>query len=171
MFMGEYNHTVGQILITGADFSNEERKLNFENTIYRLIELGVIPIVNENDTIATDEISVGDNDTLAAIVACSVQADLLVLLSDIDGLYTKDPHKYPDACLIPVVTEITPSIESLAEGAGSGLGTGGMATKISAARMTMRKGVDMVIANGARPEQLYDIAEGRPAGTRFASIV
>ncbi len=161
----EYNHTVGQILITGADFSNEERKLNFENTIYRLIELGVIPIVNENDTIATDEISVGDNDTLAAIVACSVQADLLVLLSDIDGLYTKDPHKYPDACLIPVVTEITPSIESLAEGAGS------MATKISAARMTMRKGVDMVIANGARPEQLYDIAEGRPAGTRFASIV
>ncbi len=167
----EYNHTVGQILITGADFSNEERKLNFENTIYRLIELGVIPIVNENDTIATDEISVGDNDTLAAIVACSVQADLLVLLSDIDGLYTKDPHKYPDACLIPVVTEITPSIESLAEGAGSGLGTGGMATKISAARMTMRKGVDMVIANGARPEQLYDIAEGRPAGTRFASIV
>ncbi len=168
---GEYNHTVGQILMTGADFSNEDRKRNFENTIYRLIELGVIPIVNENDTIATDEISVGDNDTLAAIVACSVKADLLVLLSDIDGLYTKDPHKNPDARLIPVVTEITPSIESLADGAGSGLGTGGMATKISAARMTMQEGVDMVIANGANPQLLYDIAQGLPAGTRFARLL
>lgn len=167
---GEYNHVVGQILLTGSDFSHEDRKKNFENTIYRLIELGVIPIVNENDTIATEEISVGDNDTLAAMTACSVKADLLVLLSDIDGLYTKDPHKNEDATLIPVVTEITPSIESLADGGGSALGTGGMVTKIHAARMAMENGVDMVIANGSRPEVLYDIAEGKLAGTRFSGI-
>ena len=150
--------------------SQEDRKVNFENTILRLIELGVIPIVNENDTIATDEISVGDNDTLGAMVACSIQADLLVLLSDIDGLYTKDPHKNQDATLIPVVTEITPSIEGLAEGEGSGLGTGGMVTKIHAARMAMEHGVDMVIANGTMPTVLYDIAEGKLAGTRFSGI-
>lgn len=167
---GEYNHVVGQILLTGSDFSHEDRKKNFENTIYRLIELGVIPIVNENDTIATEEISVGDNDTLAAMTACSVKADLLVLLSDIDGLYTKDPHKNEDATLIPVVTEITPSIESLADSGGSALGTGGMVTKIHAARMAMENGVDMVIANGSRPEVLYDIAEGKLAGTRFSGI-
>lgn len=166
----EYNHVVGQILLTGADFSHEDRKVNFENTILRLIELGVIPIVNENDTIATDEISVGDNDTLGAMVACSIQADLLILLSDIDGLYTKDPHKNQDATLIPVVTEITPSIESLAEGEGSGLGTGGMITKIHAARMAMEHGVDMVIANGTMPTVLYDIAQGKLAGTRFSGI-
>lgn len=166
----EYNHTVGQILLTGADFSHDDRRANFENTIYRLIELGVIPIVNENDTIATDEISVGDNDTLAAMAACSVKADLLVLLSDIDGLYTKDPHKNLDARLIPVVTEITPSIMNLAEGEGSGLGTGGMVTKLHAAQLAMDAGIDMVIANGARPLALYDIAEGKPVGTRFAGI-
>ncbi len=166
----EYNYTVGQILLTGADFSNEERRQNFENTIYRLIELGVIPIVNENDSIATEEISVGDNDTLAAMAASSVQADLLVLLSDIDGLYTKDPHKNKDARLISVVTEITPGIVSLADGEGSGLGTGGMATKIEAARMAMEQGFDMVIANGAKPQTLYDIVEGKPAGTRFAGL-
>lgn len=166
----EYNHTVGQILLTGSDFSHDDRRLNFENTIYRLIELGVIPIVNENDTIATEEISVGDNDTLAAMAACSVKADLLVLLSDIDGLYTKDPHKNQDARLIPVVTEITPSILNLAEGEGSGLGTGGMVTKLHAAQLAMDEGIDMVIANGARPLALYDIAEGKPVGTRFAGI-
>lgn len=164
---GEHNHTVGQILLTGSDFSHEDRKENLENTICRLIELGVIPIVNENDTIATDEISVGDNDTLAAMAACSVDADLLVLLSDIDGLYTKDPHKSHDAQLIPLVTEITPEIIELADGEGSGLGTGGMATKINAAQIAMGHGVDMVIANGARPQELYRIVEGRQAGTRF----
>lgn len=165
----EYNHTVGQILLTGSDFSHDDRRENFQNTMYRLLELGVIPIVNENDTIATEEISVGDNDTLAALTACSVKADLLVLLSDIDGLYTEDPHKNPDAKLIPLVMEITPKIEELADGAGSGLGTGGMATKIHAAKIAMEHGVDMVIANGARPEALYDIVQGRQAGTRFQS--
>ena len=164
---GEYNHIVGQILLTGADFSHADRKENFENTIHRLLELGVIPVVNENDSIATDEISVGDNDTLAAMAACSVQADLLVLLSDIDGLYTKDPHKNQDAELIPLVTEITPEIRELADGKGSGLGTGGMVTKIHAASIAMEHGVDMVIANGARPQKLYDIVEGRKGGTRF----
>ena len=166
----EYNHTVAQILLTGADFSHEDRRANFENTIYRLLELGVIPIINENDTISTEEITVGDNDTLAAIVACSAKADLLVLLSDIDGLYTKDPHKNRDARLIPVVTELTPSILSLAEGAGSELGTGGMATKLKAAGMAMEDGVDMVIANGSKAAVLYDIVEGKPIGTRFAGI-
>lgn len=164
---GEYNHIVGQILLTGSDFSHEDRKENFENTILRLIELGVIPVVNENDTIATDEISVGDNDTLAAMVACSVDADLLILLSDIDGLYTKDPHKSQDAQLIPLVMEITPEIKELAEGKGSGLGTGGMVTKLHAAEIAMNHGVDMVIANGARPCKLYNIVEGETVGTRF----
>lgn len=164
---GEYNHIVGQILLTGSDFSHEDRKKNFENTILRLIELGVIPVVNENDTIATDEISVGDNDTLAAMVACSVDADLLILLSDIDGLYTKDPHKCDDAQLIPLVMEITPEIQLLAKGKGSGLGTGGMITKLHAAGIAMNHGVDMVIANGARPRRLYNIVEGEAVGTRF----
>lgn len=169
LFSG-YNHTVAQILLTGSDFTNDDRKANFENTIYRLIELKVIPVVNENDTIVTDEISVGDNDTLAALVSCSVKADLLVLLSDIDGLYTKDPHKNQDARLIPLVTEITPSIEGLADSEGSGLGTGGMMTKLNAARMAMDDGVDMVIANGSKPDVLYDIVKGRQVGTRFVGI-
>ncbi len=154
-------------MLTGSDFSHADRKENFENTILRLIELGAIPVVNENDTIATDEISVGDNDTLAAMVACSVRADLLVLLSDIDGLYTKDPHKNPDAKLIPLVRELTPQIRELAEGKGSGLGTGGMITKLNAAQIAMQQGVDMVIANGARPRKLYNIVEGEAVGTRF----
>ena len=164
---GEYNHAVGQIFLTGEDFSHANRKENFENTIHRLIELGVIPIVNENDTIATDEISVGENDTLAALVACILDADLLVLLSDIDGLYTKDPHKCPDARLIPFVKEITDEIRQLADGKGSELGTGGMTTKINAAQIVMEHGVDMVIANGARPRKLYNIVEGEMVGTRF----
>lgn len=164
---GDYNHTVGQILLTGADFSHADRKENFQNTLYRLLELGVVPVVNENDTIATDEISVGDNDTLGAMVACSAEADLLVLLSDIDGLYTKDPHKNQDAELIPLVTVITPEIVALADGKGSGLGTGGMATKINAARIAMEHGVEMVIANGARPKALYEIVAGAAVGTRF----
>lgn len=165
----EYNHTVAQILLTGADIDHPGRKQNFQNTLYRLLELEALPIINENDTVATDEIRVGDNDTLAAIVASCVRADLLVLLSDIDGLYTADPHRHRDAMLIPLVTDITPQIEALAGGEGSALGTGGMATKLHAARLATEAGVDMVIANGSRPELLYDIAAGLPAGTRFAA--
>ena len=163
-----YNHTVAQILLTGVDVEHEGRRQNFQNTLTRLLELGALPIINENDTVATDEItSIGDNDTLAAIVSCCVKADLLVLLSDIDGLYTANPHTHAEAKLIPQVDQITPEVLALADGAGSALGTGGMSTKLRAARMVTADGADMVIANGSHPELLYDIAEGKEAGTRF----
>ena len=163
----EYNHTVAQILLTGEDVEHSERRENFENTMERLLELGSLPIINENDTVATAEIKVGDNDTLGAIVARCVKADLLVLLSDIEGLYTADPRKNPSAKLIPVVEEVTPEIEALAGGVGSGLATGGMATKLRAAKMVAEVGCDMIITNGEHPEVLYDIAEGKAVGTRF----
>ena len=163
----QYNHTVAQILLTGEDIDHPDRRENFENTLYRLLELGALPVINENDTIATAEIKVGDNDTLGGIVACCVKADLLVLLSDIEGLYTADPRKDPEAKLIPTVEEVTTDIEALAGGVGSALGTGGMATKIRAAKMVTAAGCDMVITNGIYPERLYDIVEGKPVGTRF----
>lgn len=163
----QYSHTVAQVLLTGEDVDHPERRENFENTMERLLELGALPVINENDTIATAEIKVGDNDTLGAIVACCVKADLLVLLSDIEGLYTADPRKDPDAKLIPTVEEVTPEIEALAGGVGSSLGTGGMATKLRAAKMVTAMGCDMVITNGEHPERLYDIAEGKDIGTRF----
>ena len=166
----EYNHTVAQILLTAVDVEHTDRRKNFEATLYRLLELGALPIINENDTISTAEIrSIGDNDTLAAIVACCARADLLVLLSDIEGLYTANPHTHPDAQLIPLVEEITPEILALAEGASSALGTGGMQTKLRAAQMVTADGVDMVIANGSKPDILYQIAAGEPAGTRFVA--
>ena len=167
MLFAKYNHTVAQVLLTGEDMEDTSRHQNFINTMDRLLDLGVLPVINENDTIATAEISVGDNDTLGAVVSTSVRADLLVLLSDIDGLYTADPRKDPHAELIPQVEEITPEIIALAGGAGSGLGTGGMATKIRAAQIVTQAGGQMVITNGDRPEVLYDIVEGRPVGTRF----
>ena len=163
----QYNHTVAQILLTGEDVDDTERRQNFENTMERLLELGALPVINENDTVATAEIKVGDNDTLGAIVARCVKADLLVLLSDIEGLYTADPRKDPSAKLIPVVEEVTPEIEALAGGVGSGLATGGMATKLRAAKMVAQVGCDMIITNGEHPEVLYDIAEGKDVGTRF----
>lgn len=163
----QYNHTVAQILLTGEDVDHDDRRQNFENTMARLLELGALPIINENDTVATAEIKVGDNDTLGAIVACSIHADLLVLLSDIEGLYTADPRKDPEARLIPVVEKVTPEIEGLAGGAGSGLGTGGMATKLRAAKMVTAAGCDMIITNGERPQVLYDVADGKAVGTRF----
>ena len=163
----QYNHTVAQILLTGEDIDHEDRRQNFENTIYRLLELGALPVINENDTIATAEIKVGDNDTLGGIVACTVKADLLVLLSDIEGLYTADPRKDPSATLIPVVEKVTAEVEALGGGVGSGLGTGGMATKLRAAKMVTTAGCDMIIANGEKPALLYDIVDGKPVGTRF----
>ena len=135
--------------------------------MFRLLELGALPIINENDTVATAEIKVGDNDTLGGIVACSVNADLLVLLSDIEGLYTADPRTDPAAKLLPVVEAVTPEIEALAGGKGSELATGGMATKLRAAKMVVDQGCDMVITNGEHPERLYDIVAGKPIGTRF----
>lgn len=163
----EYNHTVAQILVTREDFNITNRLINLENTIYRLLQLGAIPIINENDTVATEEIAVGDNDSMGAYVTKYIQADLLVLLSDIDGLYTADPHTDPAAKLIDCVPEITPEIEALAGGAGSRLGTGGMATKLQAAKIATAAGADMVIANGAHASVLYDIVAGAPVGTRF----
>ena len=163
----EYHHTVAQILVTGEDLGSEPRHGNFTRTVLRLLELGALPIVNENDTVATEEVAVGDNDTLGALVAVSTGAELYVILSDIDGLYTADPRTDPDAEVIPVVTELTEDILAAGGGKGSSLGTGGMATKLSAARICMEAGMDMMIVNGADPAKLYDAVEGVPAGTRF----
>ena len=165
----EYNHTVAQILLTGLDLEDSERYHNIQNTMNRLLELNVLPIINENDTVSTQEIAVGDNDTLGAIVAVSMKADLLVLLSDIDGLYTADPHKDEKAELISLVTEITPEIEALGGGKGSSLGTGGMVTKLNAAKLCMSKGTDMIIANGSNPSVLYDIVDNKKIGTKFSA--
>lgn len=164
----EYNHIVGQLLITAPDIADGgSRKANFHNTMDRLLELGALPVINENDTISTEEIAVGDNDTLSAIVAATVSADLLVLLSDIDGLYDGDPRKNPDAKLIPTVETVDERIIALGGGSGSSLGTGGMATKLLAAQIAVGAGCEMVIANGEKPELLYDIVAGKPIGTRF----
>jgi glutamate 5-kinase len=163
----KYNHTVAQILITGEDMSHADRYENFRNTLHRLLELGALPIINENDTVSTAEIAVGDNDTLGAIVAAGAEAELLVLLTDIDGLYTADPRKDPNATRIPVVEKITPALLEAAGGKGSALGTGGMATKLRAAELCMEKGISTVIANSEDPEILYDILEGKSVGTLF----
>ena len=164
----EYNHTVGQLLITGTDIANEERHCNFSNTLNRLLELDAIPIINENDTVATEEIVIGDNDTLAAIVAESIRADKLILLSDIDGLYTADPHSDPNAQLISHVETIDDKLIATAGGAGCSLGTGGMVTKLQAAKICMSCGCEMIITNGNRPANLYDILDGKSVGTRFS---
>ena len=163
----EYNHTVAQLLMTGSDFENEERHINFKNTMDKLLEFKALPIINENDTVATDEIKVGDNDTLSAMVAVNVNADLLILLSDIDGLFTADPHNNPDAKLISVVSEIGDDILALGGDVGSGLGTGGMRAKLHAAEICTENNCDMIIANGKDPNVLYDIVEGKAVGTRF----
>lgn len=163
----EHNHVVAQILLSAYDVEDGQRRKNFHNTIFRLLELGVLPIINENDTVATEELTIGDNDTLSAIVAVSAGADLLVLLSDIDGLYTADPRVDPNATLLSEVHGVTPEIIALAGGKGSALGTGGMATKLHAARLANDAGVDMIIANGADPDILYSITDGKSVGTRF----
>lgn len=163
----EYHHTVAQLLITADNLSNETRHANFTNTLNRLLELGAVPVINENDTVATDEIVIGDNDTLAAMVAESVEANLLVLLSDIDGLYTADPHADPTARLFPVVHRVDDGIRALAGVSSTDQGTGGMVTKLRAAEICLNCGCEMVIANGREPRLLYDIVEGKPVGTRF----
>lgn len=165
----EYNHIVAQILITAPDLSEgaSHRASNFRNTLERLLQLGALPVINENDTVSTDEIVIGDNDTLSAEVAAKISAELLILLSDIDGLYDADPHKCPDAKLIDTVDEIDGGILALAGGSGSALGTGGMVTKLHAAQIATAAGCEMVIANGQKPAILYDIVAGKPAGTRF----
>ena len=163
----EYHHTVAQLLITADNLTSEIRHTNFTNTLNRLLELGVVPIINENDMVATEEIVIGDNDTLAARVAQSVGAELLILLSDIDGLYTADPHTNPNAKLIPLVRGLDESIKKLAGVSSTTQGTGGMVTKLRAAELCFDCGCEMVIANGNNPAALYDIVEGKPVGTRF----
>lgn len=172
-FFSEYNQSVAQILLTDGDVEDPERAAHLRATFSALLEMGVIPVVNENDSVSSAEIEtgrhkvLGDNDTLSAIVAALCSAHLLVLLSDIDGLYDADPRTNPEAKLLRRVTALTPEILAMAGGAGTWRGTGGMATKLSAARVATEAGCDMIITNGARPETLYDIAEGREAGTCF----
>ena len=164
----EYNHIVAQLLITAPDLAEGgSRKAHFHNTLARLLELGALPVINENDTVSTDEIVIGDNDTLSAIVSATVSADLLILLSDIDGLYDRDPRRDPDAKLIETVPVIDARILSLAGDKGSELATGGMVTKLHAAQIATAAGCEMVIANGEKPEVLYDIVGGKRVGTRF----
>ncbi len=163
----QYNHTSAQLLITDDDVAVNERKQNFVNTLSRLLELDVIPIVNENDTVATHQIVLGDNDTLSAIVASAVNADLLIILSDIDGLYDADPRKNSNAKLIPIVETIDEKIVALGGSAGSSLGTGGMATKIKAAQIATKIGCDTIIASGEDSNILYDIVQGKQIGTKF----
>ena len=172
-FFAEYNHTVAQILLTGDDIEEEDRAEHLRSTFSALLEMGIIPVVNENDSVSSAEIEtghhkvLGDNDTLSAMVARLCKANLLVLLSDINGLYDADPKTHPEAKLLHRVKEITPEILEMAGGAGSWRGTGGMATKLTAARVAMEAGCDMVITNGARMEDLYGIVAGKDIGTRF----
>ncbi len=164
---GEYNHNVAQVLLTKDVTSDPVRNSNAKNSFETLLELGVIPIVNENDVISTEQIEFGDNDTLSATVAVLINADLLIILSDIDGLYDSDPKRSDDARLIKTVDKIDADIEALAGGAGTSLGTGGMITKIHAAKAATQNGVDMLIANGSDPDVLYDILDGKEIGTLF----
>ncbi len=164
----DYGITVAQLLVTKYVLL-EGRRCNVENAMEKIIELGVVPIINENDTVAIDELEleVGENDSLAAMVATLAKADLLVMMSDIDGLYDKDPHKSKDAKLIPVVGEITDEIRSLAGGVATKFGTGGMATKINAVEIAYEAGIDAVLMNGERPERLYELFDDKSVGTLF----
>ena len=163
----EYGQVVSQLLLTKDIMQDAKMKNNVLNTFETLLAYNTIPIVNENDAVSDYEILYGDNDTLSAVVSELIGADLLIILSDIDGLYSANPSENPDAKLIPLVTEITKEIEMVAGGAGTSRGTGGMATKITAAKIATSAGVDMVIANGENPRVLYDIIEGTPVGTLF----
>ena len=166
-FFDAYSQSVAQVLLTKDVMTHTNRHHNAQSTLFKLLEMGIIPIINENDTIATDEIEFGDNDTLSAMVATLVEADLLILLSDIDGLYSADPKKDKTAKIIRSVPEINSDIERLAEGAGSSFGTGGMITKIAAAKITSKAGIDMVLADGDAPSLMYDILDGKQVGTHF----
>ena len=163
----EYNKVPAQVLITKDTMINDTMRRNARSTFMRLLAMGVIPVVNENDTVATDEIEFGDNDTLSAIVAALIHADLLIILSDQDGFFTDDPRKNPDAKLVEEITYITDELEAMAKGAGTDVGTGGMAAKISAARVANDAGADMVIANGNDMHNLRKVIAGDNIGTLF----
>lgn len=164
---GEYGHTVGQLLITKSDVENDERRQNLINTFNKLFEFGAIPIINENDSVAVEEIVYGDNDSLSAIVAKLVDADALIILTDIDGLYDANPNDNEDAKLISVVTEIDEDLYKIAGGKGSTLGTGGMVTKLHAAEITMSAGIDTIVMNGENPTEIYKALDGKQVGTFF----
>ncbi|MBQ4307792.1 MAG: glutamate 5-kinase [Lachnospiraceae bacterium] len=173
-FFGYYNKTVGQILLNASDVEEEEKKENLTNTFNALLENGVIPVVNENDSVSYTEIEskerlFSDNDMLSAVVAVLCQAGRLVIFSDIDGFYDKDPRFYPGAKLIPQIDRIDESVFALAGGAGSRRGTGGMRTKLQAAQLATSQGIETIVTNGQRPEALYDIVEGRSVGTKFTA--
>lgn len=167
LFSG-YNASVAQILVTGEDISIPRRKRNMQGTINELLNMGIIPIVNENDTVSVDEIGIGDNDNLSAMVADMLDADLLVLFSDIDGLYDSDPHYNKEAKKLDIVLNIDETVQ-MASGSSTKRGTGGMVTKIEAAKRAAKAGIHMIIANGAHVEALYDILDGKPVGTLFVS--
>ncbi|HIS75905.1 MAG TPA: glutamate 5-kinase [Candidatus Merdivicinus excrementipullorum] len=164
-YFSEYNHSVAQVLLTRDIIDSPERKQNVVNTFQNLLRYGVVPVVNENDTVAVEEIVFGDNDTLSAIVGSLVGADLLIILSDIDGVFDQNPRVNPNAKLIPHIPEITDSIRALAGDHGTSLGTGGMVTKITAAQIGLNAGFPTVILNGSRPENLYDLLDGKQVGT------
>lgn len=169
LFM-EYNQIASQVLMTKNTMVDDLNRMNAKNTFNELLAMGVIPIVNENDTIATYEIEFGDNDTLSAVVAALIKADLLILLSDIDGLFTDDPHNNPDAGFIDIVESLDDHLLAMGKGStGSNVGTGGMATKLSAAKVATGAGADMVIANGADFHIIHKIMQGRNYGTLFLS--
>lgn len=164
---GEYGHTVGQLLITKSDVDSEERRKNLVNTFDKLFDYGAVPIVNENDSVAVDEIVYGDNDSLSAIVAKLVNADALIILTDIDGLYDDNPNENEDAKLISQVDEITDELIAVAGGHGSRFSTGGMVTKLHAAQIAMDAGIDTIVMNGAAPESIYKALDGKQIGTFF----
>ena len=166
LFM-EYNQTASQILMTKNTLVNEVNRANARNTFETLLEMGAIPIVNENDTVSTYEIQFGDNDTLSAVVSALVQADLLILLSDIDGLFTDDPNRNPEARFIEYVDRVDERFEKMAKGSSSDVGTGGMSTKLGAARLATSAGADMIIANGADMDIIHRIMDGERIGTMF----
>ena len=164
---GEYGHTIGQLLITKSDVDSEERRKNLVNTFEKLFDYGAVPIVNENDSVAVDEIVYGDNDSLSAIVAKLINADALIILTDIDGLYDDNPNENEDAKLISQVDEITDELIAVAGGHGSRFSTGGMVTKLHAAQIAMDAGIDTIVMNGAAPESIYKALDGKQIGTFF----
>ena len=164
---GEYGHTVGQLLITKNDVDSTERRENLINTFEKLFDYGAVPIINENDSVAVDEIVYGDNDSLSAIVARLINADALIILTDIDGLYDDNPTENEDAKLISQVDEITDELIAVAGGHGSKFSTGGMVTKLHAAQIAMNAGIDTIVMNGAAPESIYKALDGKQIGTFF----
>ncbi len=168
-FFSEYGHTVAQILLTKDVIERSDSKENVTNTFNELLSMGVVPIVNENDTVSVDEIKFGDNDYLSFVVSSLIDADTLIILSDIDGFYDKNPNEHKDAHMYHNITDLSEKIEEEAGGAGSKLGTGGMLTKVHACRLAAEKGINAIVANGSEPDIIYNILSGMDAGTLFVA--